>query len=253
MCLGQRLSAGVVDMWKVSPLFQGVGIALLVAQAIIGIYGIVGVSWMFVYFRDSFITKTDRYRWTESFPLYRDDTGRPSSVINYSFHGSHHPNYSSGGSRLLLHETVPDYFNGVVLQRHHLNDPDPGVVTLKFQVAFNLAVVWMIVFVSLSKGLRSYGKVVYVFTLVPIFGTLLLCGKLLGLTPSGSAYHLFPNTVWHEFFINGRSWMAASSEVFLTWGLLGAAAMQVTLQLLHKKIIKKHISITRCGYYSRAY
>lgn len=52
-----------------------------------------------------------------------------------------------------LYETVPDYFSGVVLQRHHLNESDPGVVTLKFQVAFNLAVVWMIVFVSLSKGI----------------------------------------------------------------------------------------------------
>jgi solute carrier family 6 (neurotransmitter transporter) len=50
---------------------------------------------------------------------------------------------------------VPDYFSGTVLQRHHLNEPDPGVVTLKFQVAFNLAVVWMIVFVSLSKGYQT--------------------------------------------------------------------------------------------------
>lgn len=52
-----------------------------------------------------------------------------------------------------LYETVPDYFSGVVLQRHHLNESDPGVITLKFQLAFNLAVVWMIVFVSLSKGI----------------------------------------------------------------------------------------------------
>lgn len=51
VCLGQRLAAGSVDMWKISPLFQGVGIALLIAQAFIGIYSIVGVSWMFVYFR----------------------------------------------------------------------------------------------------------------------------------------------------------------------------------------------------------
>lgn len=51
VCLGQRLAAGSVDMWRISPLFQGVGIALLTAQAFIGIYSIVGVSWMFVYFR----------------------------------------------------------------------------------------------------------------------------------------------------------------------------------------------------------
>ncbi|XP_066586434.1 sodium-dependent transporter bedraggled isoform X2 [Prorops nasuta] len=227
VCLGQRLSAGTVDMWKISPLFQGVGIALLAAQAFIGIYSIVGISWMFVYFRDSFITKQDRYRWAEPFLLYRDDT-RPSQNASNPYK---------------LYETVPDYFSGAVLQRHHLNEPDPGVITLKFQVAFNLAVVWMIVFVSLSKGLRSYGKVVYVFTLVPVFGTLVLCTKLLGLTPPGSIHQLFPATVWNEFFLNSRSWVAASTEVFLTWGLLGAAAMQIAAHNKHKHLLQRDTSL----------
>ncbi|KZC11012.1 Sodium- and chloride-dependent GABA transporter 1 [Dufourea novaeangliae] len=226
VCLGQRLAAGSVDMWKISPLFQGVGIALLTAQAFIGIYSIVGVSWMFVYFRDSFITKQDKYRWAEPFSLYREDKPAQNASSLYK-----------------LYETVPDYFSGVVLQRHHLNEPDPGVVTLKFQVAFNLAVVWMIVFVSLSKGLRSYGKVVYVFTLVPVFGTLVLCTKLLGLTPPGSIHQLFPATVGTEFFINGKSWVAASIEVFLTWGLLGAAAMQIAAHNKHKHLLQRDTSL----------
>jgi hypothetical protein len=51
-----------------------------------------------------------------------------------------------------LEQTVPDYFNGVVLQRHNVETPGSSFGHLKFQVAFNLAVVWMIVFVSLSKG-----------------------------------------------------------------------------------------------------
>ncbi|XP_015188524.1 PREDICTED: uncharacterized protein LOC107072804 isoform X2 [Polistes dominula] len=227
VCLGQRLATGSVDMWKISPLFQGVGIALLTAHAFIGIYSIVGVSWMFVYFRDSFITKQDRYRWAEPFLLYREDSK---------------PTHNSS-TTYKLYETVPDYFSGAVLQRHHLNESDPGVVTLKFQVAFNLAVVWMIVFVSLSKGLRSYGKVVYVFTLVPICGTLILCTKLLGLTPPGSISQLFPGTVWNEFFINGKSWVAASTEVFLTWGLLGAAAMQIAAHNKHKHLLQRDTSL----------
>ncbi|XP_050447648.1 uncharacterized protein LOC126849656 isoform X2 [Cataglyphis hispanica] len=227
VCLGQRLAAGSVDMWRISPLFQGVGIALLTAQAFIGIYSIVGVSWMFVYFRDSFITKQDKYRWAEPFLLYRDDN-RPTHNATTSYK---------------LYETVPDYFSGAVLQRHHLNETDPGVVTLKFQVAFNLAVVWMIVFVSLSKGLRSYGKVVYVFTLVPVFGTLVLCTKLLGLISPSSMNQVFPATVWNEFFINGKSWVAASNEVFLTWGLLGAAAMQIAAHNKHKHLLQRDTTL----------
>lgn len=71
LCLGQQLGAGVIDMWRISPLFQGVGVSLLIAQALMGLYSIIGVSWMFVFFRDSFITKVDKYRWAEPYLPYR--------------------------------------------------------------------------------------------------------------------------------------------------------------------------------------
>lgn len=102
-----------------------------------------------------------------------------------------------------ISETVPDYFSGVVLQRHNLVTGN-SFGAIKFQVAFNLAVVWMIVFVSLSKGLRSYAKVVYVFTLLPIFGTFVLCAKLLGMAPTESLHEVFPETNWGEFFLNSK-------------------------------------------------
>ncbi|KAK3926921.1 Sodium- and chloride-dependent glycine transporter 2 [Frankliniella fusca] len=225
VCLGQFLAAGAVDMWRISPVFQGVGIALLVAQALIGVYSTVGVSWIFIYFRDSFITKQDRYRWAEPFDLYREDQ-RPF------FNGTTN-----------LEHTVPDYLNGVVLQRHNLAQPENSFGHIKFQVAFNLAVVWMIVFVSLSKGLRSYGKVVYVFSVVPVFGMLVLCTKMLGLMPRDSHHQVFPETEWTEFFINSNCWVAATTEVFMTWGLLGTAAMQIASHNKQKKFLQRDSSL----------
>lgn len=71
LCLGQKLGSGVVDMWRISPLFQGVGISLLISQVFTGLYSVIGVSWLFVYFRDSFITKDDNYRWAEPYIYYR--------------------------------------------------------------------------------------------------------------------------------------------------------------------------------------
>jgi len=64
---------------------------------------------------------------------------------------------------------------------------------------------------ALFPGLKSYGKVVYVFSLFPVFGTLILCTKLLGLTPTNTAHQVFPQTVWGEFFLNTK----VSSEVCL--------------------------------------
>ncbi|XP_044738253.1 sodium-dependent transporter bedraggled isoform X2 [Chrysoperla carnea] len=221
-CLGQQLNAGVIDMWRISPIFQGVGIALLVAQALIGMYSIIGVSWLFVFFRDSFITKMDNYKWAEPFDIYRYDQKNENGTYKIT-------------------ETVPDYFNGQVLQRYSLAgfDSDSFGNNVKFQVCFNLAVVWIIIFVSLSKGLKSYGKVVFLFTLVPLFCTFILCAKLLGLTPTNSRHGVFSQTSWPEFFLNTKCWVAAFQEAFLTWGLFGAAAMQIASHNKHKHLLQR--------------
>ncbi|XP_075227667.1 sodium-dependent transporter bedraggled isoform X2 [Lycorma delicatula] len=226
--LGQLLTAGTVDMWRISPIFQGIGIAILTSQAFLGIYSIIGISWMLVYFRDSFITKQDVYRWAEPFGFYREGL-RP--IIHNS-------------SKIKLEDTVADYFNGVVLQRHNLEVPANSPGHLKFQVTFNLVVVWMIVFICLSKGLKSYGKVVYIFTLVPIFGMFILSSKLVGLMPTDNRLQIvLPETDWSEFFLNTKSWMAASSVSFCTWGLLSAAAMQITSHNSAKHVLHRDASI----------
>lgn len=62
----------------------------------------------------------------------------------------------------------------------------------------------MIIFVSLSKGLRSYGKVIFVFTLLPVFGTFVLCAKMLGMMPPEFVNIVFPETSWKEFFVNSK-------------------------------------------------
>ncbi|KAI5646110.1 sodium:neurotransmitter symporter family domain-containing protein [Phthorimaea operculella] len=180
LCLGQVLRSGPVDMWRISPIFQGVGVALLLIQAVIGMYSIVGVSWIFVYFRDSFIKSNERYKWALPPEFSFDDL----STRNGTFR---------------IEETIPQYFNGEVLQR---NNSYFG--TIKFQVAFNLAVVWMIVFVALSKGLRSYGKAVYGLIFLPLCGTLVLCTKLLTLIPYDAVTNIFEGTEWSEFFINSN-------------------------------------------------
>lgn len=73
MSLGQYLHAGIVGMWKISPIFQGIGVGLLFSQALVGLYSTVGVSWMLIYFRDSFITRGDQYRWGKCVREFRGE------------------------------------------------------------------------------------------------------------------------------------------------------------------------------------
>ncbi|XP_028157137.1 sodium- and chloride-dependent glycine transporter 1-like [Ostrinia furnacalis] len=208
LCLGQVLESGPVDMWRISPIFQGVGVSLLIIQAVLGVYSIIGLSWIFVYFRDSFITSDDKYKWALPHDYSLEEPGTKNGTFK-------------------IQESLPQYFQGEVLQRN-IGSNTSNFGSIKFQVAFNLAVVWMIVFVSLSKGLRSYGKAVYMLIFLPICGTLVLCTKLLTLIPYDTVTNIFSETEWSEFFINSNSWAAAAQEIFLTWGLLGACIMQLT-------------------------
>ncbi|XP_013173333.1 PREDICTED: uncharacterized protein LOC106122032 [Papilio xuthus] len=207
LCLGHVLQSGPIDMWRISPIFKGVGVSLLLTQAVIGMYSIVSLSWIFVYFRDSFITSDDKYKWALPLGFSFDDVSLKNSTFK-------------------IQETLPQYFHGEVLQRGMGSNNNFG--SIKYQVALYLAVVWMIVFVALSKGLRSYGKAVYVLMFLPICGTLVLCTKLLTLIPYDTVTNIFSETEWSEFFLNSNSWAAAAQETFLTWGLLGACVMQLT-------------------------
>lgn len=66
------------------------------------------------------------------------------------------PAWRYNSTTFRLEETVADYFSGTVLQRINVENPANSPGTLKFQLTFNLAVVWMIVFIALSKGNSSF-------------------------------------------------------------------------------------------------
>ncbi len=72
--------------------------------------------------------------------------------------------YYNGSLLSRLEESVPDYFSGAVLLRSTPARPDSSDSSsytgeLRFQSLFNVVVIWMAVFIALSRGLRSYGKV----------------------------------------------------------------------------------------------
>jgi len=58
---------------------------------------------------------------------------------------------SNSSAQWQLDETIPDYFNGVVLQRSSPGYPQ-SLTSLRFQSILTLGVVWIPVFLVLSKG-----------------------------------------------------------------------------------------------------
>ncbi|XP_042224187.1 uncharacterized protein LOC121868015 [Homarus americanus] len=205
MTVGQYLGAGVVDMWRISPIFQGVGYSILVAQVLVGLYCCVPIAWLFIFFRDSFITHNNMFRWADC------------RLVNCSVFN----NFST-----IIIEGVPKYFNSQVLQRGEGESSWlQELGSLRFDMAFNIALIWIITLIALSRGNQSYGKVCYIVFLLPLLCYLVVCLYLASWTKDD----LYINDVtnFNEFFMNSRSWMAASREVFLVWGFHGAVLQQM--------------------------
>ncbi|XP_064090408.1 uncharacterized protein LOC135204231 [Macrobrachium nipponense] len=203
--VGQYLGAGVVDMWRISPIFQGVGYSLVIAQALVGVYCTVPIAWLFIYFRDSFITNNNLFRWVDC---------RVFNCSNSSF------------STIFI-EAVPKYFSSIVLQR---SDAESSWLqelgSIKYDMAVNIALIWIITLIALSRGNHSYGIVSYIVFLLPLLGYLVVCLYLASWTKDDIYINHASN--FNELFQTSESWMAASREVFLVWGFHGAVLQQMS-------------------------
>ncbi|XP_039953451.1 uncharacterized protein LOC120770232 [Bactrocera tryoni] len=210
MCLGSRIKAGPVSMWKISPICRGIGIALVLVQCFIAIYSTVAIGWVLIYLRDTFPHKgQDGYMWQEMINPYRRGTNGSANIT----------------------ESITDYFNIVVLQRLHLLKPaDGGNVRFRVsnRLAFNLTLIWVFVFLVLCKGLKSFGNAVFPLILVPIVALACVICKLLYIVDPVKLQNALSSTDFSDFFENSKMWVAAAQEVFLTWGLLGSSVISIT-------------------------
>ena len=104
---------------------------------------------------------------------------------------------------LKLEKSIPDYYNGQVLLRSSPNYPQTFSGELRFQTLFHIIVIWMSVFIGLSKGLKSYGKVVYIFSIASLLGFSVFAIKVIGLLPFESFKFWINSTHWLDLLHNG--------------------------------------------------
>lgn len=212
MCLGAKIRAGPVSMWKISPICAGVGIALVMQQCFLALYSTVSLAWILVYLRDVFPTAArSGYRWQEMAFPYRYDASNATGNLT---------------------QTVAEYFNVVVLQRLHLaNHPDASGIRFHVndrQLAFYLALIWAAVFLILCKGLKSLGKLAYIIYTLPLVALAVVTAKFVYVVDPSRIQNIFAASDFDDFLVNSNSWTAATQETFLTWGLLGASVIAIT-------------------------
>lgn len=207
MSLGQYLGSGFYDMWFISPAFKGIGAAFLLTYISYGLYSSVPVAYLFVYFRDAFMATSDSaYRW--SFCNTKIATNNCLQALNSS-------------SYEYLGWSVSSYFHGRVLDRN----PKHESKEMKIEISFHLCIIWIIICLTLAKGLHSCGKLLFVTAVIPI---ILYCLVVLRFVEQwGDGVNDIFQSTGQPFLLDSTSWLLASREAFIVWVAFSAIALNI--------------------------
>ncbi|XP_055338461.1 sodium- and chloride-dependent glycine transporter 2-like [Paramacrobiotus metropolitanus] len=191
VAFGQYHQEGPVTIWKrVSPIGKGIGIAQVVIQFMTAMYYIVIMAWTMYYFWTTLIAacQGQPVPWSGDFCTtdwaHRDTclvlkeaeklNASEIEVVTFDTNEAHDfKRYSS----------AQQYFDRVILMRYDQGGDESTKYGLKstmgsvnWILTANLAGCWVLVFLSLVKGIKSAGKVVYVTSTLPFIVLIILLG-----------------------------------------------------------------------------
>ncbi|XP_046344922.2 sodium- and chloride-dependent glycine transporter 1-like isoform X1 [Haliotis rufescens] len=235
LSFGQYASEGVVSIWKVSPIFQGVGWAMFIVSVLIAMYYNMIIAWTLYYLFASFAAELP---WSycgdwssplcfESRSMITNCTTQNGTWYNstcYTVQGVGQQMYNNiinitNHTKLLDNKSPSDeYFHNEVL------DISGGVYEMgkvRWQLALCLLLAWVLVCICLAKGIKTSGKAVYFTAFFPYVVLLILLIR--GVTLEGSAdgilYYITPK--W-ELLKSAKVWGDAAVQIFFSlspcWG-----------------------------------
>ncbi|KAK9404342.1 sodium- and chloride-dependent glycine transporter 1 [Crotalus adamanteus] len=243
LSFGQFASQGCLGVWKISPMFKGVGYGMMVVSSYIGIYYNVVICIAFYYF---FSSMTRVLPWTYCNNFW--NTGNCTSVLDIT-------NSSVGSSLNITHifnqtlkRTSPseEYWRRYVLK---LSNDIGNLGEVRLPLLGCLGVSWIVVFLCLIKSVKSSGKVVYFTATFPylVLTILFVRGITLDGAVSGILYYLTPQ--WDKI-LDAKVWGDAASQIFYSLGCAwGGLITMASYNKFHNNCYRDSIiiSITNCA------
>lgn len=210
LCFGQFASLGPVKIWEVNPAMKGLGYAMVIVSALISLYYNVIIAVATYYF---FASMRSTLLWTSCDPEWASCFCRDSSMntsdpdpwnstredcLNYTFDDKKVTNPSE------------EYFNNRVLGLTSGLTETGGI---SWELTLCLLLCWLIVFLVLTKGIKSLGKVVYVTAIFPyiLLTALLVRGATLDGHLDGIKFYLTPDI---ERLKDAKVWSDAAVQIF---------------------------------------
>uniref|UniRef100_T1J4W0 Transporter n=1 Tax=Strigamia maritima TaxID=126957 RepID=T1J4W0_STRMM len=223
LVLGQYNRLGPVSVWRICPIFKGVGFCAVLVAFYASFYYNVIICWSFYFLFSSFSAELP---WTHCNNTWNTEfcwDGRDHSNfsrINTSFSinqtlGENSTNYSIDAIPTSA-SAAREYFERAVLELH-LSDGIHDLGDLKWQLVLCLMLVYIILYLALFKGVKSSGKVVWVTATMPyvVLLILLIRGSLLPGAGDGIMYFVKPDL---NRLSQSQVWVDAAVQIFYSVG-----------------------------------
>lgn len=230
LSFGQYASEGPVTIWKISPLFTGIGYAMFLMSGLVGVYYNMILAWAMFYLLSSFTTKLP---WSSCDNWWNTDACRKFDTKNCT---SHNGTVIGNGTCITYGSVPEDEWHAIIARKENTKMASDeyfhnfvlgissGIHDLggvKLELAGCLFICWMIVFVCLYRGVKSMGKVVYFTALFPyvVLTILLIRGLTLDGATNGITFYLTPE--WYRLS-EVQVWADAAMQIFFSlspcWG-----------------------------------
>ena len=198
--LGQFHRAGPAAIWKIVPLFKGVGYCVCFIAYAVSFYYNVILGWSVFYIWSSLALQLP---WTTC----QNEWNTPLCFAT----GEANRSYAAGNNTLAAYE----FFELKVLeiQGHNFENIGPP----KWDLLISTMSIFLILYFSLWQGVKSTGKVVWFTAISPyvILLILLIRGFFLPGATEGILYFLIPT--WDRLF-TAEVWIEAAVQVFFSIG-----------------------------------
>lgn len=245
LSLGQFTSCGPTKCWEFALLFQGIGFGMMIVSTMVAIYYNMIIAWAFYYLFASF---TDKLPWEDCGSWSSALCGKQDEVkFNFTaltncegVDAGYVTDMAKGVCRNSTTQAVVALFNETLAKENGIKrvlaseeyffnevlgkTPGKGLEDfgeLHWQLALCLLLAWVFVALTLSKGIKTSGKVVYVTATFPylVLIILLIRGLFLDGYYQGIEFYITPTL---DKLNNAKVWKDAAVQIFFSlsasWG-----------------------------------